>query len=104
MIKHIVLLELAADHDPAELSAIMAGLDGLRSKIAGFTGFAHGPNRDFEKMSPDCDYGFVCTFADGAVSQTYLEDADHQALGARLVALSKGGVAGITVIDLDVAA
>ena len=104
MIKHIVLLDLAPDHDGNELSAVMQGLDALQGKISGFVGFSHGPNRDFENMSPDCAYGCICEFMDADTSQAYLVDPDHQALGGRLVALCKGGVAGITVIDLDVSA
>lgn len=104
MIRHIVLLDLVAGYDPAELAAVMAGLDGLRATIEGFTHFMHGPNRDFEAMSPRVGYGFICHFADEDVSQAYLANPDHKALGARLVPLCTGGVAGITVVDLDLAA
>lgn len=103
MIRHIVLLDLPQTHDRTELAAIMAGLDGLRGKIAGFTAFVHGPNRDFEGMSPDCAYAFACDFDGPATSKAYLADADHRALGARLVALCRGGVAGIRVIDMETA-
>ncbi len=104
MIRHIVLLDLPEGHDQDELGAIMAGLDALQGKIAGLSRFCHGRNRDFEGMSPDCAYGFICEFDDETTSQAYLAHADHQALGARLVALCKGGAAGVIVIDLDVAA
>ncbi len=104
MIRHIVLLDLAEGYDPAELAAVMAGLDALRGQIDGYLGFAHGPNRDFEGMSPDCAYAFTCDFDGPATSQAYLVNPDHQALGARLVALCKGGAAGITVVDIEVAA
>ena len=102
MIRHIVMLNLADDHDPQELAAVMAGLDGLRDQIAGYRAFAHGPNRDFEGMSPDCAYAFSCDFDGPETSQAYLVNADHQALGARLVAMCKGGAAGITVVDIEV--
>ena len=104
MIRHIVMLDLVADHDAGELAQVMAGLDALRDRIAGFRGFAHGPNRDFEGKSPDCAYGFTCDFDSSATSQAYLENPEHRALGARLVALCKGGADGIAVVDLEVAA
>ena len=103
MIRHVVLLDLVAGHDPAELADIRAGLDGLRDSIEGFTRFEHGLNRDFEGMSPRVRYGFICDFADEQVSHAYLRHAGHIALGARLVVLCKGGVAGITVVDLELA-
>lgn len=104
MIRHIVLLDLPQDHDPAELSGVMTGLNALRARIPGFASFAHGPNRDFEQMSPDCKYAFICQFDDEASARAYLAHPDHQALGKRLVALCHGGVAGIRVIDMDVSA
>lgn len=104
MIKHIVLLDLPGDYDSTALGAIMDGLNGLRQKIAGFTHFEHGPNRDFEAMSENCAYGFICHFADEDTSQAYIVDPDHRALGQRLVDLCKGGVDGISVIDLELSA
>ena len=104
MIRHIVLLDLAAGHDAAELADVMAGLDALRGSVAGFLSFSHGPNRDFEGKSPDCAYAFTCDFEDAAVSAAYLADPVHQALGARLVALCSRGADGITVIDMELAA
>ena len=101
MIKHIVLLDLPAAYDQKELQSIMGGLEDLRAKLDGFTGFAHGPNLDFEGMSPRSSYGFICDFQTEVTSRAYIIDPDHSALGARLVALCNGGVNGITVVDLD---
>ncbi|SFS20425.1 Dabb family protein [Yoonia litorea] len=101
MIQHIVMLDLPADHDSAELANVMAGLGALMHEIDGFLAFAHGPNRDFEGKSPDCAYAFVCTFADAAAVSAYHRDPTHQALGARLVALCQGGADGITVVDME---
>ena len=104
MIRHIVLLDLAAGHDADALAQVMAGLDALRDRMAGFLGFAHGPNRHFEGTSPDCAYGFTCDFDGPATARAYLDHPDHRALWARLVALCNSGAAGITVVDLQVAA
>lgn len=102
MIQHIVMQQLRADHDPAELAAVMQGLGALSGEIAGFDGFTHGPNRDFEELSKPYDYGFICTFTDADALALYADDPRHKALGGRLVDLCAGGVSGLMVIDLDV--
>lgn len=102
MIEHIVMLRLRPGHDRAELAAVMEGLGGLIASINGYIAFRHGPNRDFERLSPGLDYGFVCSFRDTGALADYAGNPEHRALGARLVALC-GGVEGIMVIDLDTA-
>ena len=102
MIRHIVMLNLKANHDPDELAAVMTGLDALRSEISGYIGFEHGPNRDFEKKSVDYPYGFICTFESANDVSVYANDPRHQALGGRLVAMCNGGGDGIMVLDIDV--
>ena len=104
MIRHIVLCDLPDSHSAAELQAVMAGLASLQGRLSGFEAFACGPNRDYENMSPQHRFGFTCDFTDQAALRTYLADPDHQALGARLVALCRGGRAGLVVVDLDTAA
>jgi hypothetical protein len=101
MIHHIVMLDLHASHDHEERAAIMQGLDALRSDLEGFERFAHGPNRDYEKLSPDCSYVFTCSFADEAGLQRYLADQKHQALGRRLIAICNGGLSGLCVVDME---
>ncbi|MEO1638443.1 MAG: Dabb family protein [Pseudomonadota bacterium] len=101
MIKHIVMLDLPDDYDREELADIMKDLDGLRSSILGFRRLEHGPNKDFEGMSQNCAYAFICHFADEETSRRYIVDPGHNALGQRLVNMCKGGVKGITVVDMD---
>jgi len=104
MIKHIVLLDLQPDHDPEELIAIMVGLDDLHHRFDGFQFFEHGPNKDFEGMSQDCAYAFVCHFADEDTSRRYIVNPEHNELGQRLVSICRNGVKGISVIDMAVTA
>ena len=104
MIRHIVLLDLPSGFDQVELAEIMERLDALRGTISGFAHFEHGVNRDFESMSKDCTYGFICHFADKDSAHRYLVDPDHKALGQRLVSLCRDGVQGIKVIDMELAA
>ncbi|WP_417250504.1 Dabb family protein [Celeribacter sp.] len=99
MILHTVFCALTPDHDPAELAAVMAGLEAL--ELDGFVGFAHGPNVDAEGKTPRYPYGFQCTFTDRAALDRYAQDAGHRALGARLVAICEGGGEGVLVSDID---
>lgn len=101
MIRHIVLLDLPDDHDTDELLDIMDQLATLVDHLPGFTGFEHGPNRDFEQKSARYPYGFIGTFTDAKALETYAKDAQHSALGARLVAMCRDGADGIMVIDLE---
>lgn len=101
MIQHIVLLDLPQVHAASDLAAVMQGLADLVGTIDGFTGFTHGPNRDFENKSPGYAYGFVCIFADRSALQAYANDPRHRALGARLVALCNSGVNSIFVADIE---
>ncbi|MEM9320373.1 MAG: Dabb family protein [Pseudomonadota bacterium] len=98
----MVLLSLRAGHDAAERDAIMRGLAELR--LPGLLSFRHGLNIDVEGKSAEYPYGFSVTFTDRAALDTYLADATHRALGARLVALCRGGGSGIFVADLDIEA
>lgn len=100
MIQHIVMLNLPNDHDASELQDVMAGLSAL--EIEGFTGFEHGPNKDFEQKSQDYSHGFICTFSDEAALGRYAQTPDHLALGRRLVTLCTGDADGIMVMDLAV--
>jgi len=101
MIRHIVMLELNPDHDKREFAEVMTDLSALTTKIEGFTQFEHGPNRDLENKSQAYPYGFICTFDDEASLHAYAGNPEHQALGARLVAMCRGGADGIMVVDLD---
>jgi len=101
MIQHIVMLSLKGDMQPAVLQDVMTGLSALRAHVAGFEAFQHGPNHDFEQKSQAYSYGFICTFADKGALQTYADHPDHKLLGARLVALCKGGADGIWVADIE---
>jgi hypothetical protein len=101
MLKHCVFMALRADHDPGDLARAMTLLEGLVGKIVGMLDFAAGPNRDYEGKSADYGHGFVIGFTDRAAHLAYEVHPDHQAAGALIVSLCKGGHAGIFVADLD---
>jgi hypothetical protein len=56
MLKHCVFLKVAPEA-AAAIPQAMALLQGLLAKVPGMLDFAHGPNRDFEKLSPGYSYG-----------------------------------------------
>ncbi|WP_170419004.1 Dabb family protein [Ruegeria atlantica] len=101
MIRHCVMLNLAAGYDPSQLSDVMAGLRDVAEQLSGCSGFVCGPNRDFEAKSPDYPYGFTLDFKDASALRQYAENPQHKALGTRLVRLCTGGAAGILVFDLE---
>ncbi|WP_160116505.1 Dabb family protein [Ruegeria sp. AU67] len=101
MIRHCVMLNLAAGYDPSQLLDVMARLKDVAEKLPGCSGFVCGPNRDFEAKSPDYAYGFTLDFENASALRQYAENPQHQELGARLVQLCTGGAAGILVFDLD---
>jgi hypothetical protein len=101
VILHSVYLRLSDGAEKAELLDIMSGLEALRFKLDGMTDFRHGPNHDFEGKSTEYSYGFLAEFVSTEALKTYADDAEHAALGARLVALCDGGATGIIVFDLE---
>ena len=103
MIRHIVAVKFNAGVDQDNRSALMSALAGLRAHLPGILDFGHGPNISPEKaVTHGFDQVFWFDF-DGAMARdTYLADPAHQAIGARLVAASVGGVDGIQVLDVAI--
>lgn len=101
MIRHCVFLNLSDQADPNELAEVLTGLSQVCDRLPGASNFVSGPNRDFENKTPDYPMGFTVDFADPAALDMYAADPEHQAFGARLVALCRGGADGITVFDID---
>ena len=101
MISHVVMLGLTDNHDTDELAQVVTGLAALKDTLPGFTGFDHGPNRDYEWKSPGFPYGFICRFSDRAALDAYATDPRHLQLGARLVTLCGGDARNILVYDIE---
>ncbi|HEX9858933.1 MAG TPA: Dabb family protein [Paracoccaceae bacterium] len=102
MLQHCVFCAIRDDVDEASLAAVMRRLEALTAKVDGMTALRWGPNRDYEAKSPGFSHGFVATFADRAAHLAYEAHPEHQAAGMALVALCRGGHAGIVVYDLEV--
>jgi len=101
MLKHCVFINFKSDVLIGEKEAIMEGLASLVGVVDGVIDMSFGPNLDFEKKSPDFDYGFIMTFRDRKAHLAYETHEIHLEMGARLVAASCGGVDGIVVFDVE---
>ena len=100
MIRHCVLVRAKPGVPPAELAAVFDGLRALGTRLPGMLAFAGGPDVSPEGLQRGHTHAFTIDFADEAARDAYLVDAEHKALGARLVAAAEGGRDGITVVDL----
>lgn len=103
MILHCVFITRAATTSDAALDDLFADLRALVATLDGARWIGAGPNRDFERLSPDVSDGFVVAFDDRAALAAYAEHPTHKALGARLLAHCDGGLDGLTVVDLTAA-
>ena len=97
-IRHIVLCKLSAGCEAA-FESIVADLEGLTSHLS-MGQVRHGTNTSPEGLERGYLHGFTIDFPDQASLQTYLDDADHKAIGARLVDLCEGGIDGLLVLDI----
>ena len=103
MIRHLVALNFKDDVAPEAKSQLMDDLAGLSGHIDGILDFQARANvsvedplvRGFRDL-------FWFDFKDEAVRDVYLEDAAHQAIGARIVASTEGGLDGVFVCDFEV--
>jgi hypothetical protein len=100
MIRHCVLVKVRPDAPAGELEAVFAALAALKSRLPGMLAFAGGPDASPEGLQRGHTHAFTIDFVDEAARDAYLVDAEHKALGARLVATAQGGRDGITVVDI----
>lgn len=102
MLHHIVLMDPATPEDLRQIEAAMPILARLCADLPGASGFAHGPNRDYEGKSQRYAYGFSVIFEDRNAHLAYERHPDHVRAGGMLVAACAGGADGIFVADLEV--
>lgn len=103
MIRHIVLIKFAAPTDAATIAALFDELHQIEGKLPGLLAITSGRSESPEQMERGYMHGFVVDFTDWAGLQAYQDHADHQRLGAKLVAHAAGGKEGILCFDLPVA-
>jgi hypothetical protein len=79
MIRHIVLMKLKPEVDPALIEAAGAGLATLQAEIAGIVAYAFGTNNSTEGLTEGFGLGFTIDFVDAAARDAYLPHPAHQA-------------------------
>jgi hypothetical protein len=104
MIRHIVLVKFPAGANAETVGPLFRALDDLRGVVPGMLRFAGGPNVSPEGLTRGFTHAFVADFTDAAARDAYLVHPAHKAAGARLVAAAEGGLDGLVVVDIDVAA
>jgi len=102
MIRHIVLTKFKPDVSEDTIAEIYGGLSALTETLPGAGGFTGGRSESPEQIERGYMHGFVIDFDDWSALQTYTDNTDHKALGARLVENAVGGIDGILVLDLPV--
>ena len=103
MIRHIVALRFRADVTVTKKAELYAALKGLSGHIDGILDFRSFANISVElPVVRGFNDVFWFDFRDVGVRDAYLIDAAHQAIGARLVAETEGGVEGVFVCDVEI--
>jgi len=103
MIRHLVALNFKAGTSAETKQALYDDLAALDGRIEGILDFQSRTNvsvedplvRDFRDL-------FWFDFRDTDVRDVYLVDEVHQAIGARIVAETEGGLDGVFVMDFEV--
>ncbi len=102
MIRHIVLTKFKPETSEEKIAEIYAGLAQLSDKLDGAKGFTGGRSESPEQIERGYKHGFVIDFDDWGALARYAENAEHKALGGRLVENAIGGIDGILVLDIAV--
>lgn len=102
MIRHIVLLKAHPEVTEARIRAIFADLHALQ--LPGILAIHSGRSESPEQIERGYLHGFTVDFADWDALATYQAHPDHKRVGAALVAAAQGGLDGILVFDLPIAA
>lgn len=101
MIRHFVLLKFKPDTSPETKQSLFADLAALQNHLPGIISFKASQNvaveTDLIRGNHDV---FWFDFEDEKARDIYLDDAEHQAVGARIVEAMDGGIEGVTVVDI----
>lgn len=102
MIRHCVFIRFRDDIAAATRQDIYKDLETLCGKLSGVLSF-HARANVSPEIGMDKGYseGFIIDFAGASARDIYLEDAQHKAIGGRIVASAIAGVEGVFVFDLD---
>ena len=99
MIHHLVLFRFKQGATPAQISAVFAALDGLRTRIPGLLSFAGGPYSSPEGMQRGYTHAFVMTFRDAAARDAYLPHPEHARVVSMIAGVLEGGADAVLEFD-----
>jgi hypothetical protein len=101
IIRHCVFIQFKNDITSAQKQAFYDELQGLNCILSGMVAF-HAQANSSPEIGMDKGYsdGFIIDFDTPASRDAYLDAPEHKAVGAKLVAASKGGADGILVFDM----
>ncbi len=101
MIRHVVLFKLKSGTDAQSVAQVFSALKDLQTEIPGIISISTGHDNSPEGLKRGHTHGFTVDFIDAAARDAYLPHPAHQKVGAMIVGITEGGVAGITVVDWE---
>ena len=105
MIRHCVFIQFKSRVTAEYRDALFGEIAALQSHLAGILAVHLGHNVSPETgMDKGYGDGFMVDFTGVDARDAYLIDDKHQHAGAKLVEAAEGGVAGILVYDMNIAA
>lgn len=102
MIRHIALTRFKAGTTEDTVAAIYQGLARLSETLPGAQNFGGGASTGPERIERGYMHGFTIDFDSWGALRTYAENAEHKALGGRIVANAEGGLDGVLVLDIEI--
>ncbi len=102
MIRHCVFIRFKNDVSDARKAELFSEIEALKAHVEGILAVHAGANVSPETgMDKGYSDGFIVDFVNSASRDAYLVNAQHQEVGAQLVASAVGGAEGILVYDLE---
>ncbi len=103
MIRHCVFIHFRSEVSKSQRDALFDQIVALQARLEGMAAVQLGKNVSPEVgMDKGFADGFMIDFNSREDRDAYLIDAEHQAIGARLVESAVGGAAGILVYDMEI--
>ncbi|MGC4023989.1 MAG: Dabb family protein [Mesorhizobium sp.] len=101
MIKHCVLFRFRRDVQDAAIADIMTRFEQLVETIPGVLKVSAGVNVSPEGLDHGFRHGFVMDIENEQLRDAYLIHPEHTAISEDLLPLLEGGIAGVTVFDVN---
>ncbi|MFK7890781.1 MAG: Dabb family protein [Granulosicoccus sp.] len=103
MIRHCVFIRFKPEVSRERIEELFSEIDAIKHHLDGVLAVHVGTNVSPEEgMDKGYSDGFIVDFSHPQARDNYLEDAEHQAVGAKLVEAAVDGIEGILVYDLEI--